>query len=64
MNEVSKCAEIICLSLDNLRAPLDDVKIEIKATVRKLLLRSLVVGTFDDTSCQIEFGDEVTIGYL
>ena len=45
MNEVSKCAEINCSSFDNLHFLLEDVNIEIwvlKATVRKLLLSSLV----------------------
>ena len=46
MNEVSKCAEINCLSFDNLYFPLENVNIEIwvlKATVQKLKLSSIVL---------------------
>ena len=46
MNEVSKCAEIICSSFDNLYFPLEDLNFEIcvpKATVRKLLLSTIVM---------------------
>ena len=45
MNEVSKCAEINRSFFDNLYFPLEDINIEIwvlEATVRKLLLRSIL----------------------
>ena len=42
MKEVSKCAEINCSSFDNLYFPLEGTKFEIKATVRKFLLSSIV----------------------
>ena len=57
MIEVSKCTEINCSSLDNLNFPLEDVNIEIwvrKATVRKLLLSSIVIITLADRASELE----------
>ena len=58
MNEVSKCAAINCPSFDNLHFPLNDVNIKIlvlKATVRKLLLSTIVVQMYCLKSLKLPF---------